>query len=237
MFSLFRVLTSRMFISAMAFVAIFLLGVTSTARAQPVERTGKQIVDSLCMSCHGTGAGGAPKIGDDKAWATRADKGLGALTASALAGIRQMPAHGGNPKLTDIEIQRAITYMVNQSGGHWIEPLSRTAATPPRSGEGNCRRSVREVPRDRRGRRAQDRRPRRVEGARSRRGTTRSSRPRSTATAQCRPRGYGRSHRRGIPRRDQLHDELAVALVEMTGAGRLPDAEGAWTQPRRNRTA
>ncbi len=135
MFSLFRVLTSRMFISAVAFVAIFLLGVTSTARAQPVERTGKQVVDSLCMSCHGTGAGGAPKIGDDKAWATRADKGLGALTASALAGIRQMPAHGGNPKLTDIEIQRAITYMVNQSGGHWIEPLSRTAATPPRSGK------------------------------------------------------------------------------------------------------
>ncbi len=135
MFSLFRVLTSRMFISAMAFVAIFLLGVTSTARAQPVERTGKQIVDSLCLSCHGTGAGGAPKIGDDKAWATRADKGLGALTASALAGVRQMPSHGGNPKLTDIEIQRAITYMVNQSGGHWIEPLSRTAATPPRSGK------------------------------------------------------------------------------------------------------
>jgi cytochrome c5 len=135
MVSLFRVLTSRMFISAVAFVAIFLLGMTSTARAQAVERTGKQIVHSLCMSCHRTGAGGAPKIGDDKAWATRADKGLGALTASALAGIRQMPAHGGNAKLTDIEIQRAITYMVNQSGGHWIEPLSRTAATPPRSGK------------------------------------------------------------------------------------------------------
>ena len=38
--------------------------------------------------------------------------------------------------LTDIEIERAITYMVNQSGGHWREPVSRTAASPARSGTG-----------------------------------------------------------------------------------------------------
>jgi cytochrome c5 len=52
-----------------------------------------------------------------------------------MAGIRQMPAHGGNMKLTNIEIERAITYIVNQSGGKWIEPVSRTAPTPPRSGK------------------------------------------------------------------------------------------------------
>jgi cytochrome c5 len=46
-----------------------------------------------------------------------------------------MPPHGGNPGLTDTEIERAITYMVNQSGGHWTEPISRTAKVPNRSGE------------------------------------------------------------------------------------------------------
>jgi cytochrome c5 len=107
----------------------------STVAAQTTERTGKQVVDSLCISCHGPGSAGAPKIGDKKAWADRAAKGLTGLSKNALTGIRQMPAHGGNMKLTDIEVERAITYMVNQSGGNWVEPVSRTAATPPRSGK------------------------------------------------------------------------------------------------------
>jgi cytochrome c5 len=103
--------------------------------AQPAERTGKQVVDALCVSCHGTGTGGAPRIGDNQAWANRAAQGLGGLTQSALAGIRQMPAHGGNMKLTDVEVQRAIAYMVNQSGGNWTEPVSRSKPTPPRTGK------------------------------------------------------------------------------------------------------
>jgi cytochrome c5 len=107
----------------------------AAAQAQVTERGGKQVVDSLCISCHGTGAGGAPRIGDRKAWADRATKGLSGLSKSAMTGIRQMPAHGGNMQLTDIEIERAITYMVNQSGGNWIEPVSRKSPTPPRSGK------------------------------------------------------------------------------------------------------
>ena len=123
------------------YVTVFVLGalvsavLAATANAQTKERTGKQVVESLCISCHGTGAAGAPKIGDNKAWADRAAKGLTGLSKSAMAGVRQMPAHGGNMKLTDIELERGITYMVNQSGGHWTEPVSRTAATPPRSGK------------------------------------------------------------------------------------------------------
>jgi cytochrome c5 len=135
MYTLNRASTIRVLISAIAFVAFFIAGMTGTAWAQSPERTGKQIVDSLCISCHGSGAGGAPKIGDKKAWAARAEKGLSGLSKSALAGINQMPAHGGNMKLTNVEIERAITYMVNQSGGNWVEPVSRTAATPPRSGK------------------------------------------------------------------------------------------------------
>jgi cytochrome c5 len=99
------------------------------------ERSGKQVVDSVCVACHATGANGAPKIGDQKAWSALASRGLASLSDDAIKGIRKMPPHGGNPSLTDIEIQRAITYMVNRSGGHWAEPVSRTAPLAARSGE------------------------------------------------------------------------------------------------------
>ena len=122
----------RVATTALAAVAIF---VWSAAETQTRERSGKEIVDSLCISCHGTGANGAPKIGDKKAWAARAEKGLTGLTKSAMQGIRQMPAHGGNPALTDTEIERAITYMVNQSGAHWTEPVSRTSKAAARTGK------------------------------------------------------------------------------------------------------
>jgi cytochrome c5 len=107
----------------------------SAAAQQTTERSGKQVVDEVCAACHATGVRGAPKIGNKKAWAKLASRGLAGLTQSALQGIRQMPSHGGNPQLSDVEIQRAITYMVNQSGGHWTEPISTTSPVAARSGE------------------------------------------------------------------------------------------------------
>ncbi len=97
------------------------------ASAQERERGGKEIVETVCAVCHRTGVNGAPKIGDRKAWAKLTSQGLTGLTVVALKGIRKMPPHGGNPDLTDTEIERAITYMVNQSGGRWIEPTSKLA--------------------------------------------------------------------------------------------------------------
>ncbi|HYA46747.1 MAG TPA: c-type cytochrome, partial [Burkholderiales bacterium] len=105
------------------------------ARAQGGDRSGKEVVDTVCAACHATGAKGAPKIGDRKAWSKRASQGLTSLTKHALEGIRQMPAHGGNPDLSDLEIGRAITYMVNRSGGHWVEPASAQAMAIERTGE------------------------------------------------------------------------------------------------------
>ena len=115
--------------------------------AQNAERSGKEVVDSVCISCHGTGEHGAPKIGDKKAWSKLAARGLTGLSKSALKGIRQMPPHGGNPGLSDTEIERAITYMVNQSGGHWTEPVSRTTRPPSEAASRSSRCSARSVTR------------------------------------------------------------------------------------------
>lgn len=105
------------------------------ANAQGTDRGGKEVVDQVCAKCHRSGAQGAPKIGDQRAWGKRSSQGLASLTEHALKGIRQMPPHGGSAQLSDTEIARAITYMVNQSGGHWAEPISPTSPAAERSGE------------------------------------------------------------------------------------------------------
>jgi cytochrome c5 len=106
----------------------------ATALAQG-DRSGKDVVEHVCAACHATGKDGAPKIGDATAWQARSKRGLSALTSSALEGVRKMPPHGGSASLTDIELKRAITYMVNQSGGKWTEPIDRRNLPAPRSGE------------------------------------------------------------------------------------------------------
>ena len=105
-----------------------------SAAAQGTERGGREVVEAVCITCHGPGLNGAPKIGDTKAWAKLSSLGLTGLSENALKGIRRMPPHGGNPDLTDTEVERAITYMVNQSGGHWTEPISRTTPAGARTG-------------------------------------------------------------------------------------------------------
>ena len=94
-------------------------------------RDGKAVVEAICAACHTSGALNAPKIGDKAAWAKLTSRSLDALTASAIKGVRQMPARGGNPDVADVEIARAIVYMVNQSGGNWKEPAAPATAPAP----------------------------------------------------------------------------------------------------------
>jgi cytochrome c5 len=124
------------FKSATAVALLALALPLAVSQAQASTRSGKEVVDTVCAACHATGANGAPRIGDVEAWKDRAAQGLTSLTRHAIQGIRKMPAHGGNPGVSDFEIELAITYMVNQSGGHWAVPIDKAA--PPaaeRSGE------------------------------------------------------------------------------------------------------
>jgi cytochrome c5 len=122
----------------LAVSALFVLAAASlpsAARAQGTQLSGKEVVDTACASCHASGAQGAPRIGDRKAWSKRAAQGLSSLSEHAIQGIRAMPPHGGNPGLSEMDIKRAITYMVNQSGGKWAEPIDPSAPPAARTGE------------------------------------------------------------------------------------------------------
>ncbi len=125
--------TSRRVVAVLACFIVVPVA-AQAASPQAGERGGKEVVEAVCAACHRTGVNGAPKIGDEKAWAQLASQGLTSLTAIALKGIRKMPPHGGNPDFSDTEIERAITYMVNQSGGRWIEPISKFTLAVQRSG-------------------------------------------------------------------------------------------------------
>lgn len=85
------------------------------------ERTGEQLYQAACSACHVTGAAGAPKLGDNGAWAPRLGQGLDGLLKSVINGKNAMPPKGG-ADATETELARAIVYMANQSGGKLKEP-------------------------------------------------------------------------------------------------------------------
>jgi cytochrome c5 len=95
---------------------------TAGDSAPKEPKSGEEVVKTTCGACHQTGAAGAPKIGDNEAWAKLLKRGLGELTKSAISGVRAMPPRGGNPELSDLEISRALVYMGNLSGGKLKEP-------------------------------------------------------------------------------------------------------------------
>ncbi|HET7096916.1 MAG TPA: c-type cytochrome, partial [Casimicrobiaceae bacterium] len=78
--------------------------------------------------CHATGERGAPKIGDSAAWRSRAARGLDAVTQAALKGHGGMPARAGMADLSDAEVKRAISYMLNSGN---VQVAAATPATAP----------------------------------------------------------------------------------------------------------
>ena len=81
---------------------------------------GKAIFDHLCTTCHSTGAAGAPRITDKSAWAPRIKEGIATLVKHAIDGYtgpdgNHMPAKGGNPALTDAQVEATVKWMVSQA--------------------------------------------------------------------------------------------------------------------------
>ncbi len=114
-------------LSNTAVVAASVIASTVAIAAAP-ERQGKEVVEQVCAECHATGKDGAPKIGDKDAWLQRAKKGLAATNTNAIRGFRKMPAHGGDSAISDMEISRAIFFMMSGQEGNFKQSLSAPVA-------------------------------------------------------------------------------------------------------------
>ena len=79
---------------------------------------GSLIYTNLCSACHGTGAGGAPKLTDKAHWGPRVAEGLDTLVKHATEGytgsLGIMPARGGNPALNDAQVKATVEWMIDQ---------------------------------------------------------------------------------------------------------------------------
>ena len=76
--------------------------------------SGKDVYNAACVSCHASGAAGAPMTGNQDQWADRTTKGNEALYASAINGIGVMPAKGGISTLSDAEVKSAVDYLISE---------------------------------------------------------------------------------------------------------------------------
>ena len=85
-------------------------------------KSGKEVYDLTCVTCHDTGVAGAPKFGDQAAWAPYIASGYEEMLRVALNGQGAMPAKGGNSSLKDLEVELAMVYMANEAGAGFAEP-------------------------------------------------------------------------------------------------------------------
>lgn len=80
---------------------------------------GMVVFNTTCTVCHWPGVGGAPRIGDKKAWEDRISKGEAALYENAIKGYQGgpnlMPARGGNWDLTDDQVKAAVDFILHYS--------------------------------------------------------------------------------------------------------------------------
>jgi cytochrome c5 len=97
------------------------------ASAVVALRTGEQVYAAQCSACHSAGLAGAPKSGDEAAWAPRIKTGYEALLNAALKGKGAMAAQGGG-EFSDFEIGRAVVFMANKGGAKFDEPKAPAAA-------------------------------------------------------------------------------------------------------------
>lgn len=88
---------------------------TAPVAAASSGADGKGTYNASCSACHGTGAAGAPKLGDKAAWESRIAQGNDTLFDHAINGFKAMPPKGGNASLSDDVVKAAVKYMVDGS--------------------------------------------------------------------------------------------------------------------------
>lgn len=98
----------------------------ATPEAAPAEaevvavsaKSGQELYEGFCKTCHEAGIAGAPKFGDKDAWAPRIAQGKDTLYQHSIEGYQGdtgvMPPKGGST-YSDDEMKLAVDYMTSQS--------------------------------------------------------------------------------------------------------------------------
>ncbi|MGJ8642888.1 MAG: c-type cytochrome [Luteolibacter sp.] len=82
----------------------------------PALLAGREIYMAECSLCHNEGEEASPALTRKDEWEERIQKGEPTLISHAINGFNgedgEMPARGGTPSLTDIEVTNAVLYMI-----------------------------------------------------------------------------------------------------------------------------
>jgi cytochrome c5 len=84
------------------------------AAVAAVARTGQQVYEAACSTCHAQGLAGAPSIKVKAAWVPRIAEGEDTLVKHAIGGYKSMPAKGGCSSCSDDEVKSAVEYILSQ---------------------------------------------------------------------------------------------------------------------------
>ena len=91
----------------------------SAPAGQSAAANGEAVFNKLCIACHAANSAfpNSPKITHNDEWAPRLAQGRATLVQHAIQGFKTMPARGGDANLSDANVEAAVVYMANQSGG------------------------------------------------------------------------------------------------------------------------
>lgn len=90
-------------------------GEAQAAGAPKQERSGEEVVNSVCAGCHAIGVAGAPKLGDKAVWSALLGTGFDAVVANSINGKGGMPPRGGSDA-SDKEMRSAVEFIFKQAG-------------------------------------------------------------------------------------------------------------------------
>lgn len=82
---------------------------------QDAERAalGKAVYERSCAGCHNVGVMNSPRLGDKRSLGMLEHKSLDTLYTHTIEGYRGMPPRGGNPSLSDEEVEAAVDYLLH----------------------------------------------------------------------------------------------------------------------------
>jgi len=78
-----------------------------------VMRSGEEIYDAACTTCHAIGLAGAPLFGNKVIWGERANKDLAVLVETVTNGLGGMPPIGMCMDCSQEELTNSVQYMLD----------------------------------------------------------------------------------------------------------------------------